>query len=124
MQLDHPNVPRLQEYFVDESNIYIIYEKIDGEELFTHLLGVENYIRENFPSIFHQLLLILEYCHRKGYAHLNIVPDNILIANKNGTYLLKLVGFSQAYEFKERRRFEDENFSVPRTQTRITVLIC
>ena len=99
-QLDHPNIVRMLEYFVDAANIYIVYELIEGEELFSHLLGVENYVRENFPVIFSQLLLVLEYCHRQGYAHLNIIPDNILIIQKNGQYILKLVGFSQAYEFK------------------------
>lgn len=45
MQLDHPNVTRLLEYFLDATNIYIVYEKIEGEELFSHLLGVEDHVR-------------------------------------------------------------------------------
>ena len=92
-ELCHPNVSRLLEYYIEESNIYIIYEKIEGDELFSHLLGVEDHVRYNFPSIFRQLLLVLESC--RGYAYLNIVPDNILITNKNDNYFLKLVGFRE-----------------------------
>ena len=96
-ELDHPHVSKMLEYFIDDHNIYIIYEEIEGEEFFSHLLGVEDHLRQNFPIIFKQLLLVLEYCHRKGYAHLNILPDNILVTKNNGNYLIKLVGFSKAY---------------------------
>lgn len=57
---------------MDESNIYLVFEYIEGEELFGHLLGVDESVRENFPSIFHQLLSALEYCHKKGYAHMGV----------------------------------------------------
>lgn len=35
---DHPNLPKIYEYYVDEINIHIVLEYIDGNELFDHII--------------------------------------------------------------------------------------
>lgn len=43
-----------------------------------------------------------------------------MISNKNGSYLLKLVGFSHAFEFKQRANLDEDSF-LTSTQTHINV---
>ena len=122
-KLDHPNIVRLYQYFMDQSFIYIILEKIEGSQLYDHLLGVDEGVRKNFPNIFKQILLAIQHCHSHGVVHRNITPDNILIHKSEAmgkvSYVVKLIDFSQVYfipqvRMQERQKHKRERFETSR----------
>ena len=105
-KLDHANIIRLYEYFMDDSFVYIILEKVEGKPLLDELLGLDDGVKKDFPNIFKQLLSAVQHCHSIGIVHRNITADNVLIHktsdNKN---IVKLIDFAQVY-FVPRSRVE------------------
>ena len=76
--LDHPNIIRLYDYFVDSNCIYIILEYCKNGSLF-------EFIQQNGPLTFEKAIIIsysivsaLLYSHSKGISHRDIKPHNIL----------------------------------------------
>ena len=104
-KLDHPNIIRLYEYFMDNSFIYIILEKVEGKTLLDGLMGEDEGVKKNFPIIFKQLLSAIQHCHSIGIVHRNITADNVLIHKTTDKYIVKLIDFAQVY-FVPRSRIE------------------
>ena len=46
-----------------------------------------------------QVLLALEFCHKKHIAHRTITIDNVMLTWKDGMPIVKLIDFSQAMIF-------------------------
>jgi serine/threonine protein kinase len=86
MSLKHSNIIEFKGYFIKERKFLEIYmEKLDS-----HIGRITPEVKEsNVKSIAskysRQILEALEYLHYKGFAHLDIKPDNILISLNAGT---------------------------------------
>lgn len=61
--LDHPNVIKLYEYFVDKKNVYLICELCTGGELFDRIIKEEFFEEQYACKIFKQILNSINYCH-------------------------------------------------------------
>ena len=70
----------------------IVMEYIDGRMLGDYL--AEKPTRRECERIFTELLLAVEYLHKRGVVHNDIKPDNILISRTSNT--LKLIDFGLA----------------------------
>ncbi|CAD8131577.1 unnamed protein product [Paramecium pentaurelia] len=74
--LNHKNIPKLKEYYIESQHNYIIYELVEGASL-------DNYIKKNILNkdqiykIMKELLSIVEYLHQEGLSHQNIKLENI-----------------------------------------------
>jgi calcium-dependent protein kinase len=55
-KLDHPNVLKLYEYFIDDENIYLITEMCRGGELFDKIVEAEYFKEADAARIFKQIL--------------------------------------------------------------------
>jgi len=51
-KLDHPNIIKLYEYFIDEENIYIVTEICRGGELFDRIVEHEFFSELQAAKIF------------------------------------------------------------------------
>lgn len=80
MDLNHPNIIRLYNYFEDDNYIYLILEYCPGGSLADIIReGACNYSVKGALAVFQQIVAGLNHCHKKGIAHLDIKPANILI---------------------------------------------
>ena len=77
--LDHPNIMKLYEFYVDKKNFYIISEFFDQGDLLTKLekLGSMNQIVVKF--IMDQIFNAVAYLHSKGVLHGDIKLENIML---------------------------------------------
>lgn len=95
ISLRHPNIIEFKGFYLKEKKFLEIYmEKLDS-----HIGKISPEVKElNIKSIasnyFRQVLEALEYIHFKGFAHLDIKPDNILISQNSGT--VKIADFGCA----------------------------
>ena len=84
-KLDHPNIMKIYECFVDQDNFYIISDFCDQGDLFGKLekLGKMNEIVVKF--LMDQILNAVAYLHSKSVLHGDIKLENILLytASKN-----------------------------------------
>ena len=103
-QLRHPNIVNiidfLPEAFVEKSNgigypvcCVIVEELAQGGELFYYVKNSGHFSERMARFFFHQMIEGLEYVHKKGMAHRDIKPDNILF---DANFNIKIADFGFA----------------------------
>ena len=107
-ELEHPNIIKIFEYYIDNRYHYIITELLTGGELYEAILKFQKFNEKKAAYIMKQILSALNYLHSKGIVHRDIKPENILVQNenkKNKNYLdenhIKLIDFGASNFFKE-----------------------
>ena len=77
-RLEHPNIVRYVSFHDDE----ILMEYVDGEELLVFLKNHPTYFEdaEHFDKFVGQLLSALQYLHDNQVLHLDLKPENIMLA--------------------------------------------
>ena len=91
--LDHPYIIKIYEYFVAQSNFYIVMEYIHGKTLFEYMYEHNVIINEKFiGEVLFKVLSALNHIHLKDFVHGNIQNKNILFDGKGIT----LIDFSNA----------------------------
>ncbi|MCI0659916.1 MAG: serine/threonine protein kinase [Acidobacteria bacterium] len=92
-QLDHPNIVRVYEFFVQDENYYLVMEYVSGSSL-TELLELHGApTQAQAVSLCKQALAALNYAHKftyvdesenihTGIIHRDIKPANFLLDNK------------------------------------------
>lgn len=94
---NHPNVAKLLSYHQETPYCYLVFEYIEGVDLFTWLEENDNYpMPESLArSVFVQLVQALRYCHSKGIAHMDLKLENVLFDEKSGKATLIDFGLSE-----------------------------
>jgi cyclin-dependent kinase len=97
IELDHPNIVKLEEIISDETSLTLVFEYCDLD-LKKYLDKYNGFIRPSvMKSFLYQLLLGVAYCHEVHILHRDIKPQNLLI-NIN-TLELKIADFGLARAF-------------------------
>ena len=92
-KLDHPNVLKLYEYFIDDEDVFLITEICKGGELFDRIVEKEFYPEPEAAIIFEEILRSINYIHSCGIAHRDIKPENFLFETKEDNSTLKIIDF-------------------------------
>ena len=84
-ELEHLNITKIFEYYIDNKYHYILYNKLiltDGE-LYEAILKFQIFNEKKVAYIMKQILSALNYLHSKGIVHRDIKPENILVQKTN-----------------------------------------
>lgn len=73
----------------------LVQEKLQGADILTYLSSRHEYNEQHVCSIIGQTLDALHYLHWRGYCHLDLQPDNIVMASVRSVQI-KLVDFGAA----------------------------
>lgn len=73
----------------------LIQEKLQGADILTYLGSRHEYNEQIVASVICQVLDAVQYLHWRGFAHLDLQPDNIVMASVR-SYQIKLVDFGSA----------------------------
>ena len=102
--LDHPRILRMVNYIPSERHYNIVMEKVDGGELFNHLLKVKRYTEKKACRVIFNLLRALKHMHDRGIMHCDIKPENLLLVkpptNDEEVTNIKLADFGLATSVK------------------------
>ena len=96
-QIFDPHVIYCYKILESEKYFAIIMEYCPNGSLFDYLNTKGRFKEEIAIPLFHQLLTIINTCHRHNLAHLDIKPHNILI-DKHGRLKLSDFGMAGIYE--------------------------
>jgi serine/threonine protein kinase len=98
VRLDHANIAKVIDHFVDDARNYLMLEYINGQDL-------RQYVKQNGPQSEPTVIEwgiaiaeILTYLHRQNppIIHRDLTPDNLVLKN-DGT--LRLIDFGAANQF-------------------------
>lgn len=82
MQLKHPNIPEVYEYFCDGNKQYIIMEYIQGKNL-ADLYDTRKFADDDVLSILDQIANVVRYLHKNNIIHQDLKPENIIVRADN-----------------------------------------
>ncbi|MBE9221349.1 serine/threonine protein kinase [Cyanobacterium stanieri LEGE 03274] len=77
-KLDHPQIPRLIDFYDDGEDCFLVQEYIRGETIKFELKGDRPWSETKILNFLEQGLQILDYIHRRGVIHRDIKPDNFI----------------------------------------------
>ncbi len=93
--LRHPHIVQFREVFLAGDTLCIVMEYANGGSLFT-MVRQHRRLRESMARwFFQQLILAVDYCHRRGVANRDIKLENLLLHMEEGLPhpLLKMCDF-------------------------------
>ena len=94
--LDYPNIVKIFEFFEDSQFIYIVMEFIKGGSLLAGIIKQKRFSEETTATIVRQLLSTLNYCHVNEVVHRDVKPENIMLEEKGGYDMIKIIDFGSA----------------------------
>jgi calcium-dependent protein kinase len=71
------------EILEDDFFYYVISEILEGGELFDRITKVKSFSEKKAAYILKQVLLAINYMHKKNVTHRDLKPENILLESKN-----------------------------------------
>lgn len=81
--MDHPNIIKFYEMYVDEGYYHLVTEYCGGGELFDHIIDRGSYNESNASEIIKQILSAIKHLHDKNICHRDLKPENILFESKS-----------------------------------------
>ena len=92
--LDHPNIVKIFEFFIEADGYYIITEYCHGGELFQAIKLKGFFSEDKAANIIYQVFNAMNYCHNTiKVIHRDLKPENIMIEsidNETGYYNIKI----------------------------------
>ena len=100
-KIDHPNIIKIFEFYIQEDNYYLITEYCGGGELF-ELVNDTHFTESQVAYVMYQLFSAINYCHKMKIIHRDLKPENILLTKNNNNYLdIKICDFGTSQIFKK-----------------------
>lgn len=100
----HPHIVEFKEAFLLRDYLAIVMEYVEGETVETFLERVGGKVIESLAKfIFQQLIIAVDFCHRRGKLLRDIKPSTLLLSIREGTLpLLKLCDFAVSKDMTRR----------------------
>ncbi|GAA56736.1 calcium/calmodulin-dependent protein kinase type IV [Clonorchis sinensis] len=81
---------RLREVFETSAFLYLVYEFVDGEQLFHRLSELKDYTEMTIAGYFRQIVEGLRYLHEYGIVHKNLKPENLVLSSRDENAVVKI----------------------------------
>jgi len=93
--MDHPNIIKLHETFVDDRSVDLVMELCTGGELFDRVINAGHFTEGTAAVVMQQIMRAVFYMHESGIVHRDLKPENFLFLNKGPieTNVLKIIDF-------------------------------
>lgn len=91
-KLDHPNIVKYFETYIDNKYMYLVMEYVGGGELFEMITKQNNQVlsEEMAKTYIRKILSALQHIHAMNIVHRDIKPENIMLT-KDGE--IKIIDF-------------------------------
>eukprot|EP00903_Cladosiphon_okamuranus_P008290 g7977.t1 len=99
LELNHPNIIKLLDFFEKKDHYYMVVEKVRGGELFDRIVDKVVYNEKEARDLVSTLLQAVKYCHDRGIVHRDLKPENLLLVSEKDDALVKVADFGFAQKF-------------------------
>uniref|UniRef100_A0A0X3PEF4 phosphorylase kinase n=1 Tax=Schistocephalus solidus TaxID=70667 RepID=A0A0X3PEF4_SCHSO len=100
----HPNIIKLQDVFVGEAYVFLVFELCKSGELFDYLTKMVTLSEKRTRMIMRQMLDAVSFIHSKGIVHRDLKPENILLDQDMN---IKLADFGLAVFITEKDELQE-----------------
>lgn len=109
----HPHIVECKDSFLLPTHLAIVMEYVEGETLESFIERVGGRCIENLARfIFQQLIIAVDFCHRKGTLLRDIKPSTILLHIGFGSLpLVKIFDFASSKKIRHSSSEEEEDQS-------------
>jgi len=87
-QINHPQIPKLFDYFEDQEQFYLIQELVNGQNLQREIKYEGVYGELALRRFLLEMMPVLKYIHSQKIIHRDIKPANILRRKKDNQLIL------------------------------------
>lgn len=94
--LNHPNIVKVSDIFVENNTVYYVMQYIDGMSLDQYVLSKGHLDEKEAKDILEPLSSALMYMHSRKMLHLDLKPKNVML-DKNGHVYLIDFGLSKQF---------------------------
>lgn len=98
-QVDHPNIIKFYEMYIDENDYHLVTEYCGGGELFDHIIERGRFSESYASRIVKQILSAIKHLHDRNICHRDLKPENILFESKSKDAQVKLIDFGLSKYF-------------------------
>lgn len=105
-KLDHPNILKIFEYFVNEKYYYFIMEYVSGGELYQQIYEMQYYDESTAANIMKQIFSSVCYLHQMNIVHRDLKPENMMVTSKKDEIEIKLIDFGTANYVKKGKKLK------------------
>lgn len=85
---NHPQIPRLLDYFEEESNFYLVQEYVEGETLKQEFERRGTFNEIDIRKVLTEILPAVGFIHESGVIHRDIKPANVIRRKQDGQLVL------------------------------------
>lgn len=105
-QVNHPNVMKLYNVYMDDQYIHLVTELCTGGELFDRILKKGRFDEVEAALVMRQILEAVKHLHSLKIVHRDLKPENFMFLNQDPDSPLKLIDFGFS------KRMDTENQQV------------
>ena len=80
-QLKHYHVMQFHETHESEHSVYLVLELLEGSELISLIIELEEFSTDALRNIIHSIISALAHLEEKGVMHRDLKPENIILKN-------------------------------------------
>lgn len=80
-QVDHPNIVKFFESYIDHRYVHIVMEFCQGGELFDRIIAQQKLHEKHAAKIMQQMLSAVRHLHICGIVHRDLKPENFMLAS-------------------------------------------
>jgi len=103
-----PNILQLVEYFEEEDRFFMVFEKMLGGPLLSHLERRGHFTEFEASLVIRDIATALNFLHKRGIAHRDLKPENILCEHYDKVVPVKICDFDLASGLKEVRELRNK----------------
>ncbi|XP_036409944.1 MAP kinase-interacting serine/threonine-protein kinase 2-like [Megalops cyprinoides] len=89
----HRNILELVEFFEEEDKFYLVFEKLRGGSVLTHIHKRRHFSEQEASIVVQDIASALDFLHTKGMAHRDLKPENILCEHEDRISPVKICDF-------------------------------
>jgi len=104
--LEHPNILRSRDCYMDKDNFYICTDLCKGGELFDKIKEMKRFAEVEAADIIETILSAIAHCHSKNIVHRDLKPENILFRTR-ATKDLIIIDFGDAKIIEDEGLYDD-----------------
>ena len=103
-ELDHPNIVRFYETYIDYKYIHIVMQMCTGGELFDRIVKLEKFTEKDAAEIMQKILSAVQHLHEHKICHRDLKPENFLFKNENENAEIKIIDFGLSKKFSKHEQ--------------------